>query len=97
METAIMEMMATEPVAKAATTTAPGLGTTIAPELSAEARVDPYPEASTEVVVREVMIEDATPLRSVPMLETGSSSCGGLELLDDDLIDPTFVSLIMEL
>jgi hypothetical protein len=30
------------------------------------------------------------------MPATGSSSRGGLELLDDDLIDPTFVSLSME-
>jgi hypothetical protein len=30
------------------------------------------------------------------MPETGLSSCGGLELLDDDLIDPAFVSLSME-
>jgi hypothetical protein len=42
------------------------------------------------------MIEDVAPLRSVPMPETGSSSCGGLELLDDDLIDSAFVSLSME-
>jgi hypothetical protein len=34
------------------------------------------------------MIEDAVPLRS---------SSSGLELLDDDLIDPTFVSLSIEL
>jgi hypothetical protein len=42
------------------------------------------------------MIEDVAPLRSAPMPETGLSSCGGLELLDDDLIDPAFVSLSME-
>jgi hypothetical protein len=42
------------------------------------------------------MIEDVAPLRSVPMLETGSSSHRGLELLDNDLIDPAFVSLSME-
>jgi hypothetical protein len=96
METATVEAVTTEPVVEAATTTTLALGTTVAPEASAGAQVDPQPEANTQVVIREVMIEDATPLRSAPMLETGSTSSGGLELLDDDLIDPTFVSLSME-
>jgi hypothetical protein len=42
------------------------------------------------------MIEDDVPLPLAPMPETGSTSHGGLELLDDDLIDPAFVSLSME-
>jgi hypothetical protein len=58
--------------------------------------VDPQLEASTQVIVREVMIEDVASLRLAPMPETGTTSRGGLELLDDDLIDPTFVSLSME-
>jgi hypothetical protein len=53
-------------------------------------------EASTQVVVREAMIEDVAPLRSALMPETGSSSCGDLELLNDDLIDLAFISLSME-
>jgi hypothetical protein len=89
METAIIEATATEPVAKSSAA--------IAPKPRAEARVDPQPEASTEVVVCEVVIEDAVPLRSAPMPETGTSSHGDLELLDDDLIDPAFVSLSMDL
>jgi hypothetical protein len=64
--------------------------------VSVEERDDPHPEVSTQVIVREAMIEDAVPLRLAPMPEIGSSSCGGLELLDDDLIDPTFVSLSLE-
>jgi hypothetical protein len=57
---------------------------------------EPHVEADTQVVVREAMIEDVAPLHSAPMLETGSSSRGGLKLLDDDLIDPAFVSLSLE-
>lgn len=68
----------------------------IAPEPTAEAPVDPHFEASTKVVVHEAMIEDVVPLRSAPVLETGSTSRGGLELLDDYLIDLAFVSLSME-
>jgi hypothetical protein len=96
METAIVETEATKPAVEVVTATAPGSGTTVAPEANAEERADPHPEASTQVVVREAMIEDVVPLRSAPMLETGSSSRGGLELLDNDLIDPAFVSLSME-
>lgn len=96
METTVVEVMATDPVAEAATATTPRHGTTIAPEPSVEARVDLHSEASTEVAVREAMIEDAAPFHSTPMLETRSSSCGGLELLDDDLIDLAFIALSME-
>jgi hypothetical protein len=96
METAAVETDSTELVVEAATKTAPRPGTTVALEPSVEERVDSHPEASTDVVIRKVVIEEAAPLRSVPMPETGSSSCRGLELLDDDLIDPTFVSLSME-
>jgi hypothetical protein len=42
------------------------------------------------------MIEDVVPLCSGPMPKTGSTSYGGLELLDDDLIDPAFVSVSMD-
>jgi hypothetical protein len=95
METSVLETV-TEPAVEVTTATAPGSVTTVAPEASAEARIDPQLEASTQFVVREAVIEEAAPLRSAPMPETGSSSHGGLELLDDDLIDPAFVSLRME-
>jgi hypothetical protein len=96
METAIVEAGATELAVEAVIATTLGSGTIVAPEASAEARIKLHPEASTQVVIREAMIEDVAPLRSVPMLETGSSSHTGLELLDNDLIDPAFVSLSME-
>jgi hypothetical protein len=95
-ETTVVETGSTEPVVEAVTTTAPGPGTMGAPEPSAEARIDPHPKVSADVVVREEVIEEAAPLRLAPMPETGSSSCEFLELLDDDLIDPAFVSLSME-
>jgi hypothetical protein len=96
METVVVEAESTELVIEAATGTSPGPGTTVAPELSAEEPVDPHPEVSIDVVVCEAVIEEVAPLHSAPMPATGSSSRGGLELLDDDLIDPTFVSLSME-
>jgi hypothetical protein len=91
-----VETVAAELVVEVKTATTPRSGTTVAPESSAKARVDPPPKASTQVVVREAMIKDVAPLRSPPMPETGTTSPGGLELLDDDLIDPTFVSLSMK-
>lgn len=61
-----------------------------------EIQVDPQPGSSTKVVIREMMIEDAAPLRSALMLETGTLSRGGLKLLDDEVIDPFVVSPNME-
>jgi hypothetical protein len=43
-----------------------------------------------------MMKEDAAPLRSALMLETGTSSRGSLEFLCDKLIDLAIVSLNME-
>jgi hypothetical protein len=70
METAAVEAESTEPVIEATTALAPGLGTTVAPELSAEVQIDLHPEASTDIVVREAAIEEAMPLRLEPMPET---------------------------
>jgi hypothetical protein len=53
METATLVTEPTEPIAETAEGTAPRLGTIVAPELSAETRVDPLPGASTNVVVHE--------------------------------------------
>jgi hypothetical protein len=49
-----------------------------------------------DVVIREPIIEEATPIRSAPMPEATLSSRGGLELLDDNLIDPAVAALKME-
>jgi hypothetical protein len=69
---------------------------TIAPEATEEMRDDALPESSMDVVVRSPEIQDAEPIRSAPMLETAATSHGGLELLSDDLIDPTMVARNLE-
>jgi hypothetical protein len=61
-----------------------------------ETRVDLLPRTSTDIVVREPEIEGATPIRSAPMSEMASTSCGGLELLDDNFVDPAVVARNME-
>jgi hypothetical protein len=72
METVVVETVAIEPTVEMVIEIALRSETTVAPEASIEARVDPQPEASTQVIVREAMTEDATPLCSVPMTETRS-------------------------
>jgi hypothetical protein len=86
-ETVAVEMESTTPVAETAVEATPGLGTTVAPEVRVETRVCPLRGASTDVVVREPVIEEAVLIRLAPMSEATSSSRGGLELLDDNFID----------
>jgi hypothetical protein len=57
---------------------------------------DALPEPTLEVVVRSPEIQDAEPIRSVPMFEATMSSRGGLELLADDLVDPATVARHLE-
>jgi hypothetical protein len=54
------------------------------------------PEPALEVVVRSPEIQDAEPIRSAPMTEAATSSRGGIELLADDLVDPTTVARHLE-
>jgi hypothetical protein len=54
------------------------------------------PEATMEVVVRSPEIQDAEPICSTPMTEAATSSRGGVELLADDLVDPTMVAKHLE-
>jgi hypothetical protein len=54
------------------------------------------PEATLEVVVHSPEIQDAEPIRSAPMTEAAASSCGGVELLADDLVDPATVARHLE-
>jgi hypothetical protein len=54
------------------------------------------PEPALEVVVRSPEIQDAEPIRSAPMTEAATSSRGGVELLADDLVDPTTVARHLE-
>jgi hypothetical protein len=54
------------------------------------------PEPALEVVVRSPEIQDAEPIRSAPMTEAATSSRGGVELLEDDLVDPSTVARHLE-
>jgi hypothetical protein len=54
------------------------------------------PEPALKVVVRSPEIQDAEPIRSVPMTEAATSSRGGIELLADDLVDPATVARHLE-
>jgi hypothetical protein len=49
-----------------------------------------------DVVVRSPEIQEAEPIRSALMSEAATTSCGGLELLADDLIDPVMVARNLE-
>jgi hypothetical protein len=75
---------------------ASGPEVTIAPETTEEVRDDALPESSMDVVVRSPDIQDAEPIRSMPMSEAAATSRGGLELLADDIIDPTMVACNLE-
>jgi hypothetical protein len=50
-----------------------------------------------DAVVRSPEIQDAEPIRSAPMSEAAATSHDGLELLADDLINPTTVAYNLEL
>jgi hypothetical protein len=53
-------------------------------------------ESSLEVVVRSQEIQDAEPIHLALMSEASTSSRGGIELLADDLVDPTVVARNLE-
>jgi hypothetical protein len=53
-------------------------------------------EPALEVVMRSPEIQDAEPIRSVPMSEVAASSRSGIELLADDLVDPATVARHLE-
>jgi hypothetical protein len=66
----------------------------IAPEMTEEVHDNTLPDSS--IIVRSPKIQDAKPIYSAPMSETATTSRGGLELLADDLIDPTMVARNLE-
>jgi hypothetical protein len=76
--------------------TAAGPEVPIAPETIEEVHNDALPESSMDVVVRSPEIQDAEPIWSAPISEVVATSHGGLELLSDDLIDPTMVARNLE-
>jgi hypothetical protein len=67
-----------------------------APAMAEEERDDVLPELGLGVVVRSPEIQDADPIRSAPMSGAATSSCGGIELLADDLVDPAAVARHLE-
>jgi hypothetical protein len=54
------------------------------------------PEVALEVAIRSPEIQDAEPIRSVPMTEATASTRGGIELLADDLVEPATVAKHLE-
>jgi hypothetical protein len=60
--------------------------------MAAEERDDALPVTAMEVIVRSLEIQDAEPIRSAAMPGAATSSRGGVELLADDLVDPTAVA-----
>jgi hypothetical protein len=75
---------------------ASGPAVTVAPEATKEVRNGALPESSMDVVVRSPEIQDAEPIRSVPMSGAAATSRGGIKLLADDLVDPTTVARNLE-
>jgi hypothetical protein len=67
-----------------------------APAMAEEEHDDVLPESNLEVVVRSLKIQDAEPIRSASMSGTATTSHGGIELLSDDLVDPTAVARHLE-
>jgi hypothetical protein len=67
-----------------------------APMMAAEERDDILPESTMEVVIRSPEIQDVEPIRLAPMPGAATSSRGGIELLADDLVDPTIVARHLE-
>jgi hypothetical protein len=64
--------------------------------MAGEERDDVHPESNLEVIVCSPEIQDAEPIRSAPMSGAATSSSGGIELLADDLVDPTAVARHLE-
>jgi hypothetical protein len=97
--TTIPEAMSVEgvvPEAKVLEGAASGPRVTIAPEAKEEVRDDALPESSMDVVIRWPEIQDAESIRATPMSEAVATSRGGIELLADDLVDPTTVAHNLE-
>jgi hypothetical protein len=69
---------------------------TAAPEATEEVHNDAPPETSMDVVVRSPEIQDAELIRATPMSEAVATSRGGIELLEDDLVDPATVARNLE-
>jgi hypothetical protein len=85
----------TQEAAKAATEPAE-VASQGAPGVAEEKRDEVLPESSLEVVIRSPEIQDAEPIRSALMSGAATTSRGGIELLADDVVDPTAVARNLE-
>jgi hypothetical protein len=93
METAAGEVENVLPVAGVPEGEAPSPEAPVTPEITEGVHVDVLPESSMDVVVRSPEIQDAEPIRAAPMLEAATTRRDGMELLDDDLVDPATVAV----
>jgi hypothetical protein len=69
---------------------------TATPGVTEEVHDEALPETSMDVVVRSPEIQDMELIRSTLMSEAAAASRGGLELLANDLINPTTVARNLE-
>jgi hypothetical protein len=67
-----------------------------APTMAEDKSDELLPDASLEVVVCSLEIQDAEPICSAPMSGAATSSRGGIELLADDLVDPAALACHLE-
>jgi hypothetical protein len=97
--TAIPEALPVEgvvPEAEMTAGTTSELAETAAPGVTKGMHDEALLETSMDVVVRSPEIQDAEPIRSASLSGTATTSRGRLELLADDLIDPTTVARNLE-
>jgi hypothetical protein len=66
------------------------------PAMAEEKRDEILPDSSLEVVVRSLEIQDAEPIHSTLMFGATTTSCGGIELRADDLVNPAAVARNLE-
>jgi hypothetical protein len=96
MEIATEEVEVVVPVAEVTEGAAPDPEAPVAHKVITRIHVDVLPESSTDVVVQLPEIQDAKPIHSAPIAEATTTSHDGLELLADDLVDPTIVARNLE-
>jgi hypothetical protein len=96
METAAGDVESAVPVAEVPEGAAPGSGAPEAPEIIEGLDVDVLLKSRMDMVVRSPEIQDAEPIRAATMSEVVATSRDGLELLADDLVDPSTVARNLE-
>jgi hypothetical protein len=84
------------PEAPEATEGAPEPMEEVVEEAAGGEAVTTSPEVALEVAIRSPEIQDAEPIRSMPMTEATASSRGGIELLADNLVEQATVAKHME-